>query len=108
MLVGGGVFDYDCDWKLVFIDDQQNLQNIFNHYKAPRQDEADETLRGITLHNFKTIYLMRGHEASWTMLGCTLLWHEMLHAMGFEHEEMPLCKHKPRQEKPNSWTVAIP
>jgi hypothetical protein len=108
MILAGQAYDYDCSWEILLTFDEQFMIDYFNSHRAGNQKEVD-TMRGLTIYGDKTIWLLRGYELDRPKhgLGCTIIWHEILHAYGYEHGEMKMCDWKPKQ-KPNSWSVIIP
>ncbi len=67
------------------------MSDIWNNNTQNEPLEENFLLQGITQRDNHKIYTLKGHEDTRVQLGCNVLWHEILHAMGYEHEEMSLC-----------------
>jgi len=89
---------YTCNINIYLVS-QAELVRLWEDNAKP-DDEDHSEMRGMHLwlpvYNRHLIYIVEESITGYTMLGCTVLWHELLHARGFDHEEMPLCKWKPR------------
>lgn len=85
------VVDYDCSWEIVYAEFQGMMRYLWEYHSQGTEWEKDHVnLLGLTIHETRTIYLWKGHEGDYAMLGCNTLWHEILHVRGVSEEEMPL------------------
>jgi len=89
VIFGGETVDYDCSWNIVFVEFQGMMKYLHEFYGGD-EDKRRHNLHGLAAYSVKTIYLWKGYEGDYAMTGCTVLWHEILHAYGVSEEEMPL------------------
>lgn len=90
VLLGGHAVDYDCSWEILFVEFPGMMDYLYVTFGDETEPKEGHKILGLTVYSTKTIYLLRGYEGQETILGCTVLWHEVLHARGYSHEEMPL------------------
>jgi len=81
---------YDCEWNVEFVLWQDTMKWIWQQNEINKDLPYNELILGITSTDIKTIYLWIGHERDSVIIGCNVFQHEVRHAWGQEHEQMPL------------------
>lgn len=80
---------YACNWTINYVYSLQDLPD--ETYGLLKEGWEEKGTVGFADYTLKQIYI-EAHAANfWQPLGCTTLWHEILHAWGYMHEEMSLC-----------------
>ena len=116
------LWTYDCDWQIHIVEDRHEFELYYKNQMAfmPENIQSEKLedisrLAGFAVkqvnqasYKYQKIFIHEPKMNSYTMLGCSILWHEILHAWGFDHEEMSLCSYKPPQKVIGTWSVAIP
>ncbi len=62
-------------------------------------DSAGYRASGCYRHSDESIWILKGWEGKPTKLGCSILWHEILHGQGLDHGKM--------KQKHDNWVCAI-
>ena len=95
---------YDCEWQIVIAKYQENIDFL---WYAVKGQGSDHPISGMILYHSKVVVILEEKMTAWNPLGCTILWHEILHAWGYSEETIPKCTWQPKSTK-TTWQVIIP
>ncbi len=90
--------DVYCDIEIFIIESQNEMKHIW-YQETGNVTAKDNTIKGMHVYlpkyEKRIIWIWEGHHGDYTFLGCTVLWHELLHAQGFDHDTMQRCSWRP-------------
>ena len=85
--------DYYCEIQIFLIPSLNELQHIW--YQETGNVTRSDTLRGIytwmPTYQKHIIWILEGHDGEYSSRGCTVLWHELQHVLGFTNKDMYYC-----------------
>jgi len=92
--------DYHCNVDIQFLDSQNAMK--YHWWLSTGQPYGkDDNIRGLHTYNgtHSKIYILTGHDGEYASMGCTVLWHELLHAYGYDHD-IPKLDYKAQRQMP--------
>ena len=91
--------DLYCDIEIFIVESQNEMKHKWYEETgdvAAKKQKIKGIYMNLPKYEKRIIYLWAGHDGDYTFKGCTVLWHELQHARGVTHEEMPICKYAER------------
>lgn len=91
---------YDCTWQIILIETQPLLIETWKSFQPELELKDDgKWLLGFESNRFKSIWIWKLSGKIYNEKGCSVLWHEILHAWGYTEEQIPLCSWNPGVKK---------
>jgi hypothetical protein len=85
--------DVYCEIEIFLIPSLNELQYIW--YEETGNVTRSDSLKGIhswmPKYEKHIIWILEGHDGDYSSRGCTVLWHELLHVLGYSNKDMPIC-----------------